>query len=470
MNKALVRAPAPVTTRNPRWRAEILAAPRQPGRAAAGLLATWLMALAAVAPAQELALDEEQTVRRALSASPLLEASRHRLNAAAAAGVAADAARLPMLTAGGSAAYRSSVPEFAAPLGGPGQPGVVLFPDIRTVAALALEASQPLYTGGAITARREAAQAELAAAEKSTSQVRLELRLAARVAYWQAVAGLAGVTVATHHLQRATSLAEDVRAARRVGLAAEADVLAAEAAVAAASVAAVRADRAAGDALAGLRSLLALPADAAIRLADTAPPSPPPPPGELDALQALARRQRPELEVLRARADALAARAQATLAGARPAISAQAAWELARPNPRFLPLADRWNDSWSVGLAARWTLWDGGRTSAAAASLEAERQAIQAELAEWERRVALEVEQARAGVLAELAAITAAEASRAAATAHLQATRDRHAAGLATTTDVLDAQAQLATAEGERLLAAVAAHLAAARLERAVGS
>lgn len=469
MNHPLVSAVGPLTPHAPQPCATPPTGHWRPGRAAVGLLAAWLTALATVAPAQEVAFDEDEAVRRILATSPLGEVSRHRVAAAVATRDAADAARLPRFAAAASTAHRSSVPEFAAPLGGPTQPGVVLFPDIRTVATLTLEASQPLYTGGAVTAHREAAQAELAAAEKSTAQVRLELRLAARVAYWQAVAGLGGVTVATHHLQRASSLAEDVRAARRVGLAAEADLLAAEAAVAAASLAAVRADRAAGDALAELRSLLGLPTGAVVHLADTAPPAPPPPPAELETLQALARQQRPELEALRARAAALAARAQATRAGARPTVSAQAAWELARPNPRFLPLTDRWNDSWSVGLAGRWTLWDGGRVGAAAASLEAESQAVHAELAERERRVALEVEQARAGVVAELAAITAAEVSRAAAAAHLQATRDRHAAGLATTTDVLDAQAQLATAEGERLLAAVAARLAVARLERAVG-
>lgn len=469
MNNPLVGKPGPLTTRNSHRRAEIAATRRQAGRARGSLLVTWLMAVAAAAPAQEVAVDEGEAVRRVLAASPLEEASRHRLAAAAATRVAADAARLPVLTAGGSAAYRSSVPEFAAPLSGPGQPGVVLFPDIRTVAALTLEASQPLYTGGSVTARREVAKAELAAAEENAAQVRLELRLAARVAYWQAVAGLAGVNIATHHLQRATSLAQDARTLRQAGLAVEADVLAAEAAVAAASLAAVRADRAAGDAMAGLRSLLGLPRNAAVHLADSAPPPPPPTPAELDALQALARRQRPELEALRARTAALAARTQAARAGARPTVSAQAAWELARPNPRFLPLTDRWNDSWSVGLGARWTVWDGGRTSAAAASLEAERQAAHAELAEWERRVDLEVEQARAGLLTELAATAAAEASRAAAAARLQATRDRYSVGLATTTDVLDAQAQLATAEGEQVLAAVAARLAVARLERAVG-
>ena len=34
------------------------------------------------------------------------------------------------------------------------------------------------------------------------------------------------------------------------------------------------------------------------------------------------------------------------------------------PNPRIFPRADRWDDSWDVGVNVGWSLWDGGRTRA----------------------------------------------------------------------------------------------------------
>lgn len=433
-------------------------------------LALALLAAAAVpALAQELQLDEEEAVRRALAASHVLEASRHRGARAAAGVAAADADRLPALSAGAGAAYRSSVPEFAAPIAGPGQPSVVLFPDIRTTAAVSLEVSQSLYTGGALSARREAARRELDAAAAATAAAHLDLRLAARAAYWRTAAAEAGVAVAESHVRRTLKLSEDVRSQRGAGLAVDADVLAAEARLAAARLALLRAGRAADETLATLRVLLDLPRGTAVRLADAAPPPLPSPPADLDGLAAAARQQRPELGALRARATALAARAEAARAAVRPAVGASAVWELARPNPRFLPLEDAWHDSWSVGLAGRWTFWDGGRAAAEVGSLEAERRAVNAELAELERRVALEVEHARLALQAELAAAGAAEASRAAAAERLRAVGDRHAAGLAVTAEVLDAQADLAAAEGERILAATGTRLAAAQLDRAVG-
>ena len=51
--------------------------------------------------------------------------------------------------------------------------------------------------------------------------------------------------------------------------------------------------------------------------------------------------------------------------------------------------------SWSVGVVAGWTLFDGHRTGAEVAALDAEREALEADLGELERQIALEVETAR---------------------------------------------------------------------------
>jgi outer membrane protein len=442
------------------------------GRAAGPFAAAIVLAsLSSTVPAwaETVRLDAEGAVRRALQVSHLTAAARERVSGAESGTAKAGAARLPVLTAGATAAYRSAVPEFAAPIHGPTEPPVVLFPDIRAAYDLSLEATEALYTGGAVTASLEASRHELDASRADDRGTRDEVALAARLAYWQAAAARAAVDTAESQQRRAERLQADAESLLNAGMAVKADVLGAEARVASAKLAVIRARTAADDALAALRSLLQLPAGDTLELADAMPASLPPEPEPLAALQREARRDRPSLAALEARLAAARARQTVAGAAARPALGASASWELARPNQRYLPLEDRWNDSWVVGLSARWTVWDGGRSRADVAVSEAQQRALAAELGEAQRQVDLEVERGRLHLVSALSAVSAADASRAAAAARHEAEEDRYRAGLATTSDVLAAQADLAAAENDQVAAHTGAWMAAARLERAVG-
>ena len=93
--------------------------------------------------------------------------------------------------------------------------------------------------------------------------------------------------------------------------------------------------------------------------------------------------------------------------------------DYARPNPRIFPRADRWDESWDVGVNVSWSLWDGGRTAAdvaqAASSVEAARQRLaefDSVLAVEVRQRALEIESGRAAVAAADDAVRAATEAR----------------------------------------------------------
>jgi outer membrane protein len=146
-----------------------------------------------------------------------------------------------------------------------------------------------------------------------------------------------------------------------------------------------------------------------------------------------------------------------------------ARWDVARPNERFLPLEDAWNTSWSVGVVAGWRVFDGNRTGAEVAALDFERAALEADLGELERLIALDVHTARRDLEAAIAADAAATASVTAATAREADSRDRYVAGMATVSEVLDAQTELAEAELARARARSGAWVADAALRRAVG-
>ncbi|MCG6961904.1 MAG: TolC family protein, partial [Acidobacteria bacterium] len=327
----------------------------------------------------------------------------------------------------------------------------------------------PLYTGGSVTAARTATRHELDATRADESSTRSAISLNARLSYWRTAAALASVSTAKSQQRRAERLLDDARSLRKAGMAVNADVLAGEARAAAAHLAVIRAQTAADDAMAALRSLLQVPAATTLELADAMPATLPAAPAPLADLQGQGRKSRPEIAALAARVEALGAQEKVARAASRPTVGASAQWDLARPNQRYFPLADQWNDSWSVGIAAHWKLWDGGRSGAETAVVRAEKRALAEKLADARRQVDLEVERARLQLESALAAVPAADASRTAAAARLTAEEERYQAGLATTTDILNAQADLAAAETQQVEARTGAWTANARLEWAVG-
>ena len=435
----------------------------------AAAVAAVVVALAGVAGAGTIKLTANGAAERAVKVSHVAAAADARVAAAEQTANSADAASLPSFALGAWLAQRSSVPEFAAPLNGPLQPLVVIAPDITTTYGTSLRLQQALYTGGAITGQREATRHDAAASAAGRSATVADLRLNARLSYWEAVRTAASVELARAQEDRAARLLEDTRALFDAGMAVRADVLAAQERTATAHLQLVVAQAQSGNALAQLASLLELDPQDTPELSDSlagALPTVPQSPGELQD-HALA--GRPELA---ASAEQIAAiRSRRTVAGgqALPSVGAVAELDYARPNVRYFPQEDQWKQSWSVGVQATWTLFDGGKARAdVAAARFGERAALQ-DRQELSRRIRLEVENDRRNLESALAAVVAADAARAAALEREKEAEERHAAGLAPMVDILDAQTQLASAEQQHVNARAGSWAAAAILERAVG-
>jgi outer membrane protein TolC len=434
-----------------------------------GLTVALLSVAAVTAAAERLRIDADAAVQMALAASQRVTAAGARIGAAQFTVDAADGARLPVVGVSAGVSQRSAVPEFAAPVGGPGTEPVVIFPNIESTYAASIGVKQPLYAGGGIEAGREAARHGLAAAASAQDLTLLGLRYEARVGYWWAVATDAALGAAQAQERRALRLLDDARALRGAGMAVDADVLGAEARSAAAQLDIVRRQTELSTRLADLRSLLGVAGDVELELADRGTRELPPMPAALDELLAAASQGRPELAIADARVAELLATGRAVNAARKPSLGLAAQWDVARPNSRYLPQEDVWNDSWSIGLLASWTLFDGERTLSDAAAVRAEAQALAADRDELARQVRLQVETARLSLAAALEAVGSADASRAAAAAREEASRERYAAGLAPIVEMLDAQAELSDAEVAQITVRATAWIAAAELERAIG-
>ena len=419
--------------------------------------------------AEVLKLDAGTAAQMAVEASNLTLAAEERVEASQSSVKAADAARLPVLSINAAVARQNAVPEFAAPIEGPDQPPVVIFPNIENTYSADLSVSQPIYTGGAITAGREAARLDEAAATWSEKLTALDLSSQARMLYWAAVAAAAGVDVAKAQITRTRRLLDDARALREAGMAVNADVFAAEARYAAAEVDLIRTRNEEQQALARLRSLLGIDATTVVILGDARTQQVPPSPPALVDLERAALDNRPELKIADTRIDGLGAQARSVSSSRRPMVAATGQWLVARPNHRFLPLEDVVNDSWRVGVGASWKIFDGSRTKEEVATVHAEQRALEHDRGEFERQILLEVATARLELESALEAVVSADASADAAAAWEEASSERYAAGLAMLSELLDAQADLTAAEVAQVKTRAGAWIAEAALLRAVG-
>jgi outer membrane protein len=428
-----------------------------------------LVGLVTGAAAETITLDARAVAARAVEVSHVAAAAAARLSATQETVKAADAAGLPTLSLSASVLQRSSVPEFAAPINGPLQPPVVLYPDITTTYGTSLQLQQALYSGGAITGQREAARHDAQASAADNALAVAELRLSAQLAYWEAVRTAASVGVARSQEERARRLLDDTQALFDAGMAVNADVLAAKERIASAQVQRIVVQTQADNSLAQLRSLLQIGPSDRVELADSLAGPLPSVPGTAEELQRQALAARPELAASAAQIAAL--RSRETVAGApvRPSVGAVAQLDYALPNIRYFPQEAQWNDSWSVGLWASWTLFDGGKARADTATVQFTERAATQNRDELTRHILLEVENDRRTLESALAAVLAADAARAAGIGREKEAQERHAAGLAPMVDILDAQAQLAGAEQQQVNARAASWMAAAVLARAVG-
>jgi outer membrane protein len=476
----------------------------------------------APSPPATLQLTLSDAIERARAASAHLGELRS-LSSSAGFGLAgARAQRMPQVDVSAGYTRQSDVPELRITL--PGLGNRVLFPNIpdnyRAHAGLAL----PLYTGGRIESSVAASSHLLAAANQDVEQGQAELVQETATSYWNLVTARAAERVLADSLADYETHLKEARDRRDVGMAARNEVLAVEVQRDQAELARLQAAAAAAVANANLLRLLDLGPDLQIEptepLAEdaaptsagpltappaapaglvtappatsagpfTAPPAAPagplpagppiPAPSGLPApagaeppreLIAAALAARPELQALRSRIAAERASAAAARAALRPQASLSAGYDYANPNPRILPLAPEWRSSWSAGATVSLSLFDGGRTAAASAQLEAQADALAHRLEEAERRVRLEVTQR----LLELSTArqAAAVALRSLDSAHenVRVARDRYHEGVIPSTELLDAETALLRSGLDRANALTQVRIALANLARALG-
>ena len=413
-----------------------------------------------------LRMTPDEAVRRGLETS-------HRIAEAVARGEAADAvaggrhaSTLPQIAAQAGYTRTNHVDAFGILL--PNNQLRVIYPDIPDNYRSRLDLQWPIYTGGRLDALERAARIEATASGDDITTARRDLALEITRAYWALVTAAESLRVVEESVARIDAHLNDVRNQLAAGLVPPSDVFTVDAQASRQRMLTVQARSNRDIAEAELARLVGAPAGTPVE-AVAALDALAPPPAPLDGLIEAARQQRPERAALVKRAGAAGERTRAVAAGTKPTVAVGGGVDYASPNPRIFPREDAWRTSWDASVNVSWPIFDGGRARSEMAEAMALTRAVQERLADFDASLAVEIRQRVSEITSSRAAIEAAtDAVRSAAEAR-RVLGERFAAGVATNTDILDAQVALLQAQLDRTQSIANAHLADARLARALG-
>ncbi len=413
-------------------------------------------------------LTVAEAIARAFEASHRLGEARARERGAQASVRVWQTADRPTLGASAGYSRTNQIEEF-----GVAQPDGtirVLFPNIPDNYRTRLFGQWPIYTGGRSDALERAAAAEARAAGADIDTARADLRLEVIRAYWGLSTAIEAVRVLEESLARAAAHLRDVRSRFEAGLIPPNDVLTFEAQRSREELQLIEARNLRDAQSIDLRRLTDLTPDTPLELADRLEEIEMVP-GTISMAATIAEalQRRPERRALGFRIQGAEDRQAAAAAGKLPTISLTGGVDYARPNTRIFPVTTEWRTAWDVGVNVSWTFWDSGGTDAEVAEAGAAVHAARERLADLDTLVAADIRHRLLDVDSSLAAVRAStDGVRSAAEARRVVT-ERFTVGVATSTEVLDAQVALLQADLDRTRALASVRVAYARLERALG-
>ena len=432
---------------------------------------------AASAQTASVRLTLDEAIARGLEASDRIEEWSARQEAARAVARQREAAGRPLVAAVASYTRTNHVEEFVVTDEVGGVRVVrVLFPDAPDNVRSRIDLQWPIYTGGRTGALTRAAAAEVEAVGHDRDTARADLKLEITRSFWAVITARASSDVVRQALDRTSAHLNDVRNQLSVGLIPPSDVLTVEAQHAHQRMLSIEADNIVETTSAEFRRLTGLDPETSFELvadlsagsAVSRPGLVPQDPATPAAVNA-ARVNRPERKSLQFRITAAAERVTAASAGTLPTLSAIGGYDVSRPNRAIFPIQEAWKPSWDLGIHFRWSLFDGGRSRAETAEAVATRRSAEARLRDFDGIVQVEVRQRMADLNSARASIEAAQAGVRAATEARRVLAERFSAGVATNTDVINAQVALLQAELDVTRALANVQLARARLDRALG-
>jgi outer membrane protein TolC len=333
---------------------------------------------------------------------------------------------------------------------------------------VALRLDQPVFTGFALTNAYHAASEIARAQREQINSDSLDAAYQIRVAYWSLYLARATVKVFDESIKAVSSHLKDVQNLFEQGLATQNDVLKVQTELDRIQLNQIDAVNSARIAEISLAKLLHT--DPGVAIATTSRPDSAPnhSPG-MDSILAVGMSQRAELASMRHRVKAARHGVAIANSGWYPKLAIAGNYYYMRPNSRILPARDEWNDTWDVGVYMSFDLWNWGQTARKAQKAKADVGIAEDALSRLEDAIEIEITRAYLDVRSSAQSVTVARAGVAHAEENSRVTSEMFKNGLATSSDLLDAEIALEKANIDLNKALVDNTLAWARLEKSIG-
>lgn len=406
-----------------------------------------------------------------------LKISSAREEAAAAKAGEAHSMLLPSIKLSASYQRLSDVDPFQVTVPFYPQP-IVLAPTVVNNYTARVSLQQPIFAGFRLLSNARAADYLATASQFDNKNDKADLSLTVTVAYWTLYQTLETKKFVDENVGRLVTNENDVNNLLKGGLATRNDLLKIRLQLNTSRLAQIDAANDIELAMMNLNNILGLPLETRIQLASR--PWPPADPvgkpfregDTVETEQVLISKslnRRFDIQAMQARLEAAKAGVKAASGNWYPQLFLAGGYTYARPNIRFQPTKDEFKGTWDVGVQMQFDIWNWGATSYQTEYSEA--QLVQSELSfeQMKENVSLEVKRQLLGVQRAREKVNVALLGIEQAEENQRTMNDKFKQGLATSTELLDANVSLLQSKTAYTGALVEHEVASAKLSKAVG-
>jgi len=430
-------------------------------------LLTILLIVFGVITAQEKTLTLEESLQLGLQNSKQIKISQASLRSSEEKITEVGSQMLPRLSFGASYTRLSDVKPFAVNV--PFSPTPITIQEtILDNYQLKLSLQQPLFTGFRLSSLKSAAEYNNKAVEFEHTKEINEEALRIHQAFWNYYKAQKVLQLVEENLKSLKKHLIDTKNFLENGLVTKNDLLKLEVQYSNTELKKIEAKNAVELARTAFNKTVGLPLNTSSQVSAEEPQSISIT-TKFDDLLNEAMQSREEIKSLEYKIKAGEENIDAAQAGWLPSVFLFGDYYYSRPNQRILPLEDRFEDSWAVGVGLNWNIWDWGETSAK--TTQAEQQLIQAETTYQiiKENIELEVYKDYLTALSEFEKVNVSKKSVEQADENYRITKDKYNQQLATSTDLIDAEVALLNAQTNLTNALVDLELAKTKLEKSVG-
>ncbi len=428
-----------------------------------------LLMTTSVSAQTKLPLTVDKAIQFGLENSKSLHVSQMNVQFADAKAGEVNASRLPSLKFSGGYTRLSDVPAFNI---GPFPPllttPISVSPAVLNNYNMKFSLTQPLFTGFRMDALSKVADYSAEAQSFAYSKDRSDLVYNVRTAYWSLYKAIQIKKVVDENVDQVKAHLKDVRNMMVQGMTTNNDVLKVQVQLSDIQLKQIDANNGVRLAMIGLNNTIGIPLTTDIDLEANIVHQPREY-GDLNALIATAMEKRPELKAMDSQVKAGEAGVTAAKSGWFPQIYLSGNYYYSRPNQRLFPTQDVFKDTWDVSVGVSLDIWNWGTTLHQTDQAQAQLAQARDVLGQVQDNITLDLTQAYLNLQQSKERIDVAGQGVTQAEENYRVTSKRFNAGLASASDVLDAEVALLQAKTNQTNALVDYELAQARIEKSIG-